>query len=216
MHPPVPSRRRLFQVSLRSLFALTLVAAAFFAGWGIAERRAASKIREAHEAADLARRTEEQLRRELEGERPTIPCHPGCFPAGTLVRVPRGTRPIEQIREGDDVITVETGGKPAAAKVVSVFVTHNRLLEIDTDSGSLETTQTQPVCLKTGELRAAGELRAGDMIWRWDGLGRKPATVRDVTNGRHAQVFNLVLGEPTVFIAGDFLVRSKPPAVLAP
>ena len=26
-----------------------------------------------------------------------------------------------------------------------------------------------------------------------------------------AQVFNLVLGDPTVFIAGDFLVRSKPP-----
>jgi hypothetical protein len=30
--------------------------------------------------------------------------------------------------------------------------------------------------------------------------------------GREVQVFNLILGEPTGFVAGGFLVRSKPPA----
>ena len=209
----VSARARWFQVSLKTLFALVLVAAAFFAGWGIAEQRADKAIREAHKAADVARRLEEQLRRELEFERQPHypPCHPGCFPAGTLVRVPQGTTPIERIRAGDSVITVGANGQPAPGEVVSVFITTNRLVNVRTDSGSLETTQTQPVCLKTGELRAAGELQAGDTIWRWDGAGRKATTVREVTAGRVATVFNLVLGDPTVFIAGDFLVRSKPP-----
>jgi hypothetical protein len=29
---------------------------------------------------------------------------------------------------------------------------------------------------------------------------------------RELEVFNLILGEPTCFVAGGFLVRSKPPA----
>jgi len=37
--------------------------------------------------------------------------------------------------------------------------------------------------------------------------------VKEVTAAdREAEVFNLILGEPTSFIAGAFLVRSKPPA----
>ncbi len=34
--------------------------------------------------------------------------------------------------------------------------------------------------------------------------------------GREAEVLNLILGEPTGFIAGDFLVRSKPLALVQP
>jgi Hint domain len=202
-----------FQVNLKSLFLFTLVVAAFCAGWSVADRRADKAIQDAQEAADVARKQEEQTRRELEVERqPRFPpCHPGCFPAGTLVRVPQGATPIERIREGDRVITVGLDGRAAVGKVVSVFVTRNRLVTVRTDAGSLETTQTQPVCLETGELRAAGELQPGDVVWRWDGSERKAAIVGAVTAGRVAAVFNVVLGDPTVFIAGDFLVRSKPP-----
>jgi hypothetical protein len=213
MQSSTPSRLGWFQVSLRSIFALTLVAAAFFAGWGISEQRAGKAIREAQDAADVARRQEEQFRRELESERQvlTIPCHPGCFPPGTLVRVPEGTKRIERIVEGDRVITLTSEGKPTSTKVASVFITRNGLFTVQTDAGSLETTQTQPVCLGSGELRAAGELKPGDVVLRWDGAGRSAATVREVTAGSVSQVFNLVLGDPTIFIAGDFLVRSKPP-----
>ena len=35
------------------------------------------------------------------------------------------------------------------------------------------------------------------------------------TADREAEVFNLILGKPTSFVAGDFVVRSKPPAVPA-
>ena len=219
MKSPTP-RTRWFQVSLKTLFVLIAVAAAFFAGWGLAERSAKQAIQDAQDAAEAARLNEALVRRELEIDhtRHMEPCHPGCFPAGTAVRVPQGTtltdtKPIERIGQGDLVVTIDADGQPTSTAVVSVFITRNRLVNVRTDAGFLETTRTQPVCLQTGELRAAGELKAGDTIWRWDGARRQAATVREVTDGRAAQVFNLVLGDPTVFIAGDFLVRSKPPAV---
>src|SRR5438874_1482413 len=132
MNSSASAPARWFQLSLKSLFLFTLVVAAFFGGWAIAERQADRSIREAHEAADVARRHEEQVRRELEFERQPLypPCHPGCFPAGTLVRLPQGVAPIERIGEGDRVMTVGADGKPASGKVVSVFVTRNRLVNV--------------------------------------------------------------------------------------
>jgi hypothetical protein len=144
------------------------------------------------------------------------PCHPGCFPAGTAVRVPDGTRPIERVREGDLVTTIDADGRPSPAKVVGVFVTRNRLLEVRAEGGTLVTTETQPVALEGGGFRPAGELKAGDRVWRWAGGGRRAVAVLGVSPaGREAPVFNLVLSEPTGFLAGDFLVRSKPPAAQA-
>jgi hypothetical protein len=145
---------------------------------------------------------------------PPPPCHPGCFPAGTVIHVPGGTRLIERVGEGDLVTTVAPDGKTSQAKVTAVFVTKNRLLEVKTDAGSLLTTETQPLALVDGALRAAGELKAGDRVWRWDAGERRAVTVKSVSaTGREERVFNLVLGEPTVFVANGFLARSKPPAV---
>jgi uncharacterized protein (TIGR03067 family) len=153
-------------------------------------------------------------------ERPELrlpPCHPGCFPAGTRVCVPDGTKPIEQVREGDRITTIDARGKPSFVKVTEVFATRNRVLEVRTDGGALVTTATQPVALVGGGFRPAGELKPGDRIWRWaDGKRRAVAVQRVSPANREAEVFNLVLGEPMAFVAGGFVVRSKPPAVAAP
>jgi hypothetical protein len=147
------------------------------------------------------------------GGGPPIPCHPGCFPAGTLVRVAGGTKPIERIRVGDLVTSVDSDGKTSSVKVTDVFVTRNRLLEVRTRDAGLVTTQTQPIALESGGYRPAGELKAGDQIWRLVNNERQAAKVLTVSCAdREDQVFNLVLGGIKGFIAGDFLVRSKPPA----
>jgi transposase-like protein len=141
------------------------------------------------------------------------PCHPGCFPAGTPIRTPGGSQPVERLRAGDLVTTVGPDGATAPGKVVSVFATRNRLVEVRTEAGGLVTTETQPLALAGGGLRAAGELQAGDRVFRWDGHARRAVAVRSVSpTGRQERVFNLILGEPAVFVAGGFLVRSKPPA----
>jgi hypothetical protein len=144
---------------------------------------------------------------------PPEPCHPGCFPAGTVIRLPHGTMPIERARAGDVVATVGPDGVLSTGRVETVFTTHNRLIEVRTDAGTLLTTLTQPLALTDGGLRAAGELKAGDRIWRWEGRGRRSVEVRSVSiAGREERVFNLVLGDSALFVADGFLARSKPPA----
>ena len=141
------------------------------------------------------------------------PCHPGCFPAGTPILAPGGAKAVEAVRAGDVVTTVGPDGMPGQGKVASVFVTNNRLIQVQTDGGTLTTTETQPLALAGGGLRPAGELKAGDRIYSWNGRERRAVTVRSVAaTGREARVFNLILGEPVLFVAGGFLARSKPPA----
>jgi hypothetical protein len=123
---------------------------------------------------------------------PPQPCHPGCFPAGTPIHAPCGVKAVESLRAGDVVTTVGPDGTPGQGKVASVFVTKNRLIEVRTDEGTLTTTETQPLALSGGGLRAAGELKAGDRIHSWDGRERRVVTVRSVVaTDREAQVFNV-------------------------
>jgi hypothetical protein len=85
-------------------------------------------------------------------------------------------------------------------------------VEVRTESGSLLTTETQPLCLREGGFRRAGELVAGDLIWRWTGGERRASRVQAVVpTGREEAVYNLVVGDSAVFIAGEFLARGKPP-----
>jgi hypothetical protein len=149
-------------------------------------------------------------------ERPLPPCHPGCFPAGTRVLVPGGTRPIDRLRAGDLVLTVSGDGEALPAAVAHVFTTQNQLVELRTDHGSLVATRTQPVCLVVGGFRETGKLTAGDRIWQWRGGSRKEAVVQEVADtGRQQPVFNLIVGESAIFVAEDFLVRGKPPALIS-
>ncbi len=141
------------------------------------------------------------------------PCHPGCFPKGTLVATPTGTREIQTVGKGETVTLVGTDGKLTSGPVESVFQTCNKLIEVRTDAGTLTTTETQPLCLTAGGFVEAGQLKAGDAIWRWENGERKAVTVTEVTGPvREADVFNLVVGTDKVFVAGGFLARGKPAA----
>ncbi len=142
-----------------------------------------------------------------------VPCHPGCFPAGTLVRVPGGAAKIETLKVGDAVTTVGADGKAATGRVEHLYATTNELIGVKTDDGTALTTHEQPLSLVTGGLLKAGDLKPGDRVWRWRDGERRAATVREVTaTGRTAPVYNLILSDSAVFIAGDFLARGKPPA----
>jgi hypothetical protein len=141
------------------------------------------------------------------------PCHPGCFPAGTLVVTPAGVRAIEVIRKGEVVTIVGTDGTVTNGAAEAVFQTCNRLYAVRTEMGTLLTTETQPLCLRAGGFKPAGELKPGDQIWRWEDGKRTPARVTEVViDGREVTVFNLVVGTDKVFVANGFLARGKPPA----
>ncbi len=145
-------------------------------------------------------------------ESPPPPCHPGCFPAGTLIDTPAGPRPIEAIGRDDLVTLVGRDGTRTTGRVASTFQTCSRLVEVRTEAGNLLTTPTQPLCLHDGGFRRAGELAEGDLVCRWQDGKRRPVRIRAVVaTEREAAVHNLVVGESAVFIAGGFLARGKPP-----
>jgi hypothetical protein len=140
------------------------------------------------------------------------PCHPGCFPRGTPVETPDGTRRIETIGPGDWITTVRTDGAMVTSSVQSVFKTENRHWKVVTDRGILFTTQTQPLCLSFDKMSPAGELQQGDSILCYSDGTIQSARVLEITETERAEsVFNLVIGDLEVFIAGGYLARSKPP-----
>jgi len=163
-----------------------------------------------------------------EFEVPLEPCHPGCFPRGTLVDTPQGPRAVETIQVGDALTAILPSGETVTANVQSVFVTRNLLWQIETDDGTLLTTEKQPLC-RLGDGSASGEsasnlvalgiatpaglLEPGDTILRSTSGRIHPVKVLAVIpTERKEQVFNLVLGDSKFFVAGGYLARSKPPA----
>jgi len=144
------------------------------------------------------------------------PCHPGCFPRGTLVETPRGRRAIEAIETGTLVTTIGPDGERGERAVQSVFITDNMLWLIRTEAGELLTTKTQPLCLADGTIRGAGELEVGDSIRHLGPDGVHNVKVLEAAStGRMAKVFNVVLGNSEIFVAGGYLARSKPPPEIA-
>jgi len=156
---------------------------------------------------------EAKLRR---NERPLEPCHPGCFPRGTLVDTPKGPRAIDSIQPGDLITSVLSTGEIATVKAQFVFVTENHIWKVDTSLGTLYTTQTQPLCPATGETCQVGKLKPGDHILRrHDGKLQAVKVLEISRTDRTEKVFNLILGDSEVFVANGFLARSKPPTRLA-
>lgn len=144
------------------------------------------------------------------------PCHPGCFPRGTEVATPRGPRLIEEIESGDLVTSVLSTGETKSIPAQFVFITSNRLWEIETTGGTLITTETQPLCLATYQTHRAGELQPGDVILRHqEGEVQEVRVLRVTKTERIEKVYNLILGDCEIFVANGYLARSKPPAKLA-
>lgn len=144
------------------------------------------------------------------------PCHPGCFPAGTLVETPDGLRPIEQLRVGDTIIALGKDDQRTPAPITSIFTTKNVLLEIVTAERNLLTTPTQPLCLRSRQIVPAKAIAAGDMLLGYENGSVRHVEVLDVREtGRTAQVFNVILTEGEYFLPGGFVARCKPPAETA-
>ena len=144
--------------------------------------------------------------------RPLKPCHPGCFPAGTMVATPDGARKIETLRAGDIITSLNQAGKSKPMKIASVFTGQSLLIEVETEKGKLITTHKQPLNLRGGDIKAAADLVAGDELLRYDVGKVQSVKVKAVhLANRPATIYNLVLEERATFLADGYLVKSKPP-----
>jgi hypothetical protein len=153
----------------------------------------------------------------VEFEPPQDPCHPGCFPHGTLVETAAGPQRIETITVGDEVYSISPEGKKILLPVVSIFRTTNRLWIVKTSRGELRTTETQPLCQRLDAFVDVGQVQPGEVILSWSDDGSPDGEIHEaevlgkIKTDEIIPVINLVLGNREPFIAGGFLARSKPP-----
>jgi predicted lipid-binding transport protein (Tim44 family) len=134
----------------------------------------------------------------------------GCFPAGTMIRTPAGPTPIETLSAGDRVRTVDASGETVEAGVEKLFATRSAVITIETDRGTLRTTREHPVGLPGGLFLEAGKLRPGQKVLIWSDGSLNPAGVIGIsTQAGEEVVFNLSVGQPHTFLAGNFLVHNK-------
>ncbi|MFN0055913.1 MAG: hypothetical protein ACKV0T_27530 [Planctomycetales bacterium] len=205
-----PTKRKIYRLKgprIKSSFSFTTAGPGFTSG----------RLLVHNKKGQVAFVVEMQELKPVDPNLPLPPCHPGCFPAGTKILTLQGVVPIEQIRVGHLVTCVDRDGAHYVAPVTGLFTTRNRLVEIRTKQGNLLTTQTQPLALVAGGFQPAGELEVGDRIWRWKEDARHPVEVSEVhPTDQEVPVFNLVVGDLAMFVAGDFVVRGKPPADVEP
>ncbi|TSA45070.1 MAG: hypothetical protein D4R56_06115 [Deltaproteobacteria bacterium] len=134
----------------------------------------------------------------------------GCFPAGTMIRTPAGLTPIEKLSAGDSVRAVNTEGDTVEAGVEKLFATRSPIITIETDRGTLRTTPEHPVGLPGGIFLEAGKLRPGQKVLIWnDGILNPAGVIRASMQEREEVVYNLSVGRPHTFLAGNFLVHNK-------
>jgi predicted lipid-binding transport protein (Tim44 family) len=134
----------------------------------------------------------------------------GCFPAGTGIATPQGTRPIEVLAAGDEILSIDPEGQTVRSQVKTILVNKSPLLKIMTARGFLLATGDHPISVGEDRFRPAGELRPGDQITRWKAGWLGAEKVREIDSSREERlVFNLEVTGPHTFIAEGVVVHNK-------
>ena len=96
----------------------------------------------------------------------------GCFAAGTPILTPEGSKPIEEIRPGDWVITApddDPDADPVPRPVEETFENYLPILDLYVNGRTIRTTAEHPFWVKDSGWVAAQQLEAGDELLALDG-----------------------------------------------
>ncbi len=129
---------------------------------------------------------------------------PPCFPDGTPVELAGGPRPIEEVRPGDEVVTLRDGQR-VTVPVIGIKVREADALRVFTfDEGALRLTPNHLVWLDD-DWRPASEVEVGDVLEGLEG----PKTVRRIEEqSDRVTVRTLRVGTPNSFFAGGVWVHN--------
>jgi hypothetical protein len=137
-----------------------------------------------------------------------------CFPAGTEILTEEGPKPIEEIREGDRVLSADPEtGEQSYRRVLDAFSRQaDELLRIVTADGrSIEATPEHPFWVETKGFVEAGRLARSDLLR--DVAGRSVAVVAVVRRPGRVVVYNFEVETTHTYYAGGWWVHNacKPP-----
>jgi hypothetical protein len=127
----------------------------------------------------------------------------GCFGAGTPLLTPEGSKPIEQFRPGDLILSRDENdpAAPVEARVVEdVFVRTARILELRVGGQVIRTTAEHPFWVKDKGWTDAGLLETGDLLSSLEGHWFAVEAVCD-TEG-YETVYNIRVAEYHTYFVG--------------
>ena len=128
----------------------------------------------------------------------------GCFLEGTLVRTPVGERKIEDIRAGDDVMTLTESGEDVRARVSKTSVHFVAGYVVVNDSLGLTINHR---LLVNGEWKEAGALEVGDELLGQDGARVPIRSVKRIREWR--TVYNIEVDTYHTFFANGVFVHNE-------
>ncbi|MFC5264964.1 polymorphic toxin-type HINT domain-containing protein [Kribbella qitaiheensis] len=129
------------------------------------------------------------------------------FSGETLVEMADGSRkPISQVEEGDEVLATDPEtGERGPRLVTRQWVHADTVLELETDSGTLTTTEDHPFWNATdGRFQRADQLDPGDQLLTADGQKVRVKGIRHASQ-RVAPAYNLTVDDIHTYyvLAGD-------------
>ena len=135
---------------------------------------------------------------------PSFNTYPICLAKGTLIDTPSGPVPVDQLRKGTAVWTIDASGKRTAAAVIETVMTlvpaSFQVVRVTLSDGrSVTASPGHP----TAEGRALGDYQAGDTL-----DGALVAVVERVTYGGDATYDILPAGSTGLYWANGVLLKS--------
>src|SRR5262249_10354290 len=147
----------------------------------------------------------------IRGERCSLMPWKACFVAGTPLRTPDGSKPIEQVRSyqdhGDDCDLVfsrsefDPAGPIVARRVLQTFVRVSPILNLNVGGQVIGTTAEHPFYRADDGWVPAGELRIGDRVLLERGGMLRVDGVAD--SGRVETVYNLEVEDGHTYFVGS-------------
>ena len=130
-----------------------------------------------------------------------------CFLGGTPVEMADGsTRPIEEVRPGDQVRTYDERTRRFAAGRVATVMTGSSAMHL-VINGTLRLTDKHPL-LVNGDWVEAGQVSVGDRLFRSDGTAEIVRSI-DVVE-REEKVYNFEVEGTHTYCAGGLVAHNKP------
>ena len=127
-----------------------------------------------------------------------------CFAAGTPLLTPDGSRPIEQFRPGDWVLSCpedDPEAVPVPRLVEAVFANYTPLLDLHVGGRTIRTTAEHPFWVRGRGWTDAQQLVAGDHLRGHD--GRWVAVEAVAGSQEAAPVYNLRIAEDHTYFVGE-------------
>jgi predicted lipid-binding transport protein (Tim44 family)/uncharacterized membrane protein YgcG len=136
----------------------------------------------------------------------------GCFlPESQILRADGSESSISALRPGDQLLAYDSEGRMVPTKIREIIQHQvDEYILLKTNRTTLRVTPDHPFYVGHGTFKTVEALRAGDVVFAWDGQSLSEQRIDSVLRVRErVPVYNLQTDHPNTFFAGKIVVHNK-------